>query len=154
MKRLIFCALLVLCALPSFAHAQTNASIKIIKPGDRRNIELGEIDVTVEIAGVALSDGYSWQMLIDSVPQGIVRDTLTTRINVGKPTGPHHLTAQLYDSQGKVISAHDILVIAAPVENRDPIFNRAWFAPTMAVFTLTIIGIILFGLRLRPRQTT
>ncbi len=154
MKRLIFCALLVLFVLPSFAHAQTNASIKIIKPGDRRNIELGEIDVTVEIAGVALSDGYSWQMFIDSVPQGIVRDTLTTRINVGKPTGPHHLTAQLYDSQGNIISAHDILVIAAPVENRDPIFNRAWFAPTMAVFTLTIIGIILFGLRLRPRQTT
>ncbi len=154
MKRWMFCTLLVLSLLPSFALAQTNGSIKIIKPGDRRNIELGESQVTVEISGVALSDGYSWQMLVDGVPQGVVRDAMTTTINVERPTGPHHLTAQLYDPQGNVISAHDILVIAAPVEKREPIFNRAWFAPFMAVFTVVIIGIILLGLRLRPRQTT
>lgn len=143
--------LLLLIVAPSLVRAQSNASIKIVKPGDRRNVELGEIKVTVDISGAALSEGYAWQMLVDGVPQGMVRDELTTNIKVGKPTGPHHLTAQLYDPQGNVISSHDILVIAAPVESREPIFNRAWFAPTMLGFTIVVTGIILLGLRLRPR---
>ncbi len=153
MKRLLLFTLLVLSLLPSALNAQTNASIKILKPADRRNVALGEITVTVEISGVTLSEGYTWQMLIDAVPQGIVRDATTTNIVMPKPTGPHHLTAQLYDPNGALLAAHDILVIAAPVENRTTIVNRAWFSPLMFGFTLVIFGIILFALRLRPRVT-
>lgn len=151
MKRLILFTLLLFSILPLGADAQSNASIKIIKPGDRRNVELGEITVTVEITGVAPEDSYAWQMLIDGEPQGMVRDTLTTNITVPKPSGPHRLKAELYDSQGSPIASNEILVLAAPVENHDPVFNRTWFAPVMAVFTIMIIGIILLGLRLRPR---
>lgn len=151
MKRLILFTLFVLTMLPPVVGAQSNAAIKIVKPGDRRNVELGEIPVTVEITGVAPGDGYTWQMLIDGEPQGMVRNATSTNIIVPKPTGPHRLKAELYDPQGRVIASNEILVLAAPVENHDPVFNRAWFAPVMAVFTLVIIGIIFLGLRLRPR---
>lgn len=150
-KILVWIFVALLFGAPSLVSAQESPSIRIVKPGDRRNVELGEITVTVEITGVTLSEGYTWQMLIDAVPQGMVREGLTTNIVMGKPTGPHHLTAQLYDARGNVVSTHDILVIAAPVENREPIFNRAWFAPFMLGFTIVVFGIIALGLRLRPR---
>lgn len=154
MKRLLVMGLLLVMALPFGASAQGNASIKIVKPGDRRNVELTDIPITVEISGAALNDGYTWQMLIDGEPQGMVRDTLTTNITIPKPTGPHRLKAELYDATGAVAAAHEILVIAAPVENHEVLFNRAWYVPAMALFSLATVGFVLLGLRLRPRTTT
>jgi hypothetical protein len=154
MKRVLLFVLLIASLVPAAANAQSDASIKILKPGDRRNVELGEVTVTVEITGAALSDGYAWQMLIDSVPQGVVRDGMTAEIVVPKPSGPHRLKAELYDSTGMPVSSHEILVMAAPVENREPVFNRAWFDPFGIIFTITIIVILLLALRLRPRMTT
>ncbi|MBI4670869.1 MAG: hypothetical protein HY741_04265 [Chloroflexi bacterium] len=131
--------------------AQAQASIQIVKPGDRRNVALGELEVTVAITGANVGDGYSWQIFIDGVPQSIVHNTLTTRVRMDKPTGPRRLKAVLYDPQGSEIAANEILVLAAPVENHDPVFNRAWFTPFMAVFTVAILALILLGLRVRPR---
>ncbi len=136
--------------LPAVA-AQSDASIRFVKPGDRRNVGLGEVSVTVDISGVSLNDGYRWQVLIDGVPEPIVADGLTTQVEIPKPSGPHRLMAVLLDPQGSRIASDEILVIAAPVDRHDPVFNREWFAPLMAVFTLVIIGIIILGLRLRPR---
>lgn len=154
MKQIFFGVLVAFSLLPFAVNAQGDASIKIIKPGDRRNVQLGEVNVSVEISGVSLQDGYAWQMLIDAVPQGIVRAGTTTTITMPKPTGPHHLTAQLLNPEGQVISLHDILVIAAPVESRQELFNRAWFAPFMFVFSLGVLAIILLALRVRLRPLT
>jgi hypothetical protein len=154
MKKLLGLCAAFLVMLPCVAQAQTDASIKIVKPGDRRNVELGEITVTVAIEGTESGGGYAWQILIDGVPQGLLRGVTTTNIVMPKPTGPHRLKAELYDSQGITVSAHEILVMAAPVENRDPVFNRAWYVPAMAAFTALIFGIIILGLRLRPRTVT
>lgn len=154
MKRLLVIGLLLVMALPLAALAQSSATIKIVKPGDRRNVELTEIPVEVKVEGVALSEGYRWQILIDGVPQGMVHDTLTTKIVVPKPTGPHRLKAELYDANGAVVATHDILVMAAPVENHEPLFNRAWYVPAMGLLSLATVGFVLLGLRLRPRTTT
>lgn len=154
MKRVLWFAMLIALVLPAAAYAQSDASIKIVKPGDRRNVELGDVTATVEISGVTLSEGYTWQILVDSVPQGMVHEGMTAAIQIPKPSGPHRLRAELYDAAGKPIASNEILVMAAPVENHDPVFNRAWFAPFGLIFTITIIGIIFLGLRLRPRPTT
>lgn len=154
MNRFLFFAFLLFAIVTNRALAQTDASIKIVKPADRRNVELGVVAVSVEISGAALSDGYTWQMLIDGVPQGAVRDGTTAEITIPEPTGPHRLKAELYDPQGNVVASHEILVIAAPIAPFVPIFNLAWFAPMMAVFTIAVIGIILLGLRLRPRVSS
>jgi hypothetical protein len=150
----LFLTLFATSRLPLVTQGQTNAAITIVKPGDRRNVELGKVTVTVQLAGVAPGDGHTWQMLIDGVPQGMVREGLTTEIDIPRPSGPHRLKAELYDASGKAIASNEILVMAAPVESREPVFNRAWFVPFAAVFTVAIIGIILLGLRLRPRLTT
>ncbi len=148
----MFLALVLLSVATGAVSAQGNPSIKIVKPGDRRNVETAQIPVTVEITGASLSDGYSWQMFVDGVPQEVVHDSLTASILVGDPSGPRRLKAVLYDPQGNSIASNEILVMAAPVEKDDqPVFNRDWFAPLMAVFTLIIIGLIVLGLRLRPR---
>ncbi|TAH52313.1 MAG: hypothetical protein EYC68_08410 [Chloroflexota bacterium] len=154
MKQAILFALLLFGGITISSYAQSDAAIKILKPGDRRNVELGEIPVTVEITGVTLDDGYTWQILIDAVPQGLVRNATQTKIVMPEPSGPHRLKAELYDSNGNAIAAHEILVIAAPVEKHDPIFNRGWFVPAMLGFAAVIIGIIILGLRLRPRTAT
>lgn len=151
MKRLILFAFFLLSVFPAVAGAQSDASIKIVKPGDRHNVELGEVAVDVEVSIAGAPQGYTWQILIDGDPQGMVRKTTTTTIKIPSPSGPHRLKAELYDEQGRVLATNEILVLAAPVENHDPVFNRAWFAPLMGVFTLLIIGIIVLGLRLRPR---
>lgn len=154
MNKFLLLGLLLLAAFPVGAAAQGNYSIRIVKPGDRRNVELGEIPVTVEIVGGVLPAEYTWQILIDGEPQGMVRGELTTRIMMPKPSGPHRIKAELYDGQGRVISAHEILVMAAPVEVHESVFNRAWYVPAMALLTLLIAGLIFLGLRLRPRTAT
>jgi hypothetical protein len=154
MKKFALLFLLMLSVLPAELDAQGNLSIQIIKPGNRRNVELGEIPVTVEITGGVLPADYTWQVLIDSEPQGIVKGTLTTNVVVPKPSGPHRIAAELYDGQGNSISRSEILVMAAPVEVHEPVFNRGWYVPAMGVFTLVIVGIIVLGLRLRPRTAT
>ena len=151
MKRWWVLGLLILMALPLSASAQTDATIKIVKPGDRRNVELGQVKVTVEISGAALSDGYAWQMWIDNEPQGMVRDATETTITIPKPTGPHRLKVQLYDPNGNALASHEILVLAAPVEDHTLMFNQAWYAPAMAVMSLIILGLLILGLRLHPR---
>jgi hypothetical protein len=151
---LILCALMLSAFLfPLSGEAQSSASIKIIKPVDRHNLALGEADMIVEISGVSLQDGYTWQPFLDGVPQGMVRNT-TTKLIVDEPSGPRRIKAVLYDPHGVEIASNEILVIAAPVESQSEVFNRAWFVPAMAVFTLTLIGLIILGLRIRLSHAT
>src|SRR5689334_12596494 len=99
MSRNRIIALLILAAsmLPAIVFAQSDVSIKIVKPIDRHNIELQPTTVTVEITGATLQDGYTWQLFVDGDPQGIVKDSLTTTVEVGEPSGPRRLKAELYD---------------------------------------------------------
>lgn len=152
MKRILFLTLLFLLALPPAANAQSSAAIRIVKPGDRRNVELGQISVTVEITGVALTDGYTWQVWIDNDPQGMVRNATETNITIPEPSGPHRLRAELYDPKGAMIASNEILVLAAPVEDHNPLFNPAWFSPLMLGFTIIVIGLVVFSLRIHPRK--
>jgi len=154
MRRVTLLLMLLMVALPGVAQAQGNLSIQIVKPGDRRNVEIGKIPVTVDITGGALPANYTWQVWIDSVPQGIVQTGLTTEIDMPEPSGPHRIRAELYDPQGTRVSTSDILVMAAPVEIHEPLFNRSWYVPAMAVLSLGIVGLIVLGLRLRPRTAT
>lgn len=154
MKKWLLLLFLLAIVLPNQTFAQSNVSIKFVKPGDRRNVELGEIPVTVAITGVSLQDGFTWRVLIDGDPQPMVSNSTTTKIVMPQPSGPHRLKAELYDAQGKTVGSDEILVLAAPIESQEPVFNRAWYAPAMAVFVLVIIGLLILGLRLRPRITT
>lgn len=154
MKRLLGLTLFLLLVLPSMANAQSSAAIKIVKPGDRRNVEIGAITVTVEITGVLLNDGYTWQVWIDNDPQGMVKNELQTNIVIPEPSGPHRLRAELYDPQGVKIASNEILVLAAPIEDHNDLFNPAWFSPLMLGFTIIVIGLVVFALRLHPRRVT
>lgn len=146
--------ILIAVILPNPAFAQSNASIKFVKPIDRHNVELGQITVEVAISGVVSGDGSSWRVWVDGEPSAMVRDTTTTQVVVKQPSGPHRLKAELYDASGAAIASNDILVMAATVEDHTPIFNQAWFGPAMAVLSLFVIIILIVGLRLRPRTTT
>jgi hypothetical protein len=137
--------------VPLQVSAQESPSIRIVKPGDRRNVALGEVPISVEVSGVPGDATATWQIFIDGVPQGTVLDSTTTVVRLERPTGPHRLKAELYDAQGSILATHEILVMAAPVQSRDPVFNRDWFAPVMFGFTLVVFGIILVALRLHPR---
>ncbi len=156
MSRNRIIALLILAAsmLPAIAFAQSAVSIKIVKPIDRHNIELQPTTVTVEITGATLKDGYTWQLFVDGDPQGMVKDSLTTTVEVGEPSGPRRLKVELYDPHGLDVASNEILVMAAPVESNAPVFNRDWFAPFMGVVTVLIIAMVIIGLRIRPRQAT
>jgi hypothetical protein len=148
--RLLILGVIACSATP--ALAQGEASIRIVQPGDRRNIPMGESTMTVEISGVEARDGHYWQAQVDGVPGNTVSaGNMTTTIDVPKPTGPHHLQAVLFDAKGNELARDDILVIAAPVQERAPVFNREVMARAMGVFVLVVVGIILLGLRLRPR---
>jgi len=154
MKRFLALTIFLMLALPSFASAQSNASIKIVKPGDRRNVELGKITVTVEISGVSLNEGYTWQVWIDNDPQGMVNNEPETDVVIPQPSGPHRLRAELYNPQGTMIASNEILVLAAPIEDHSDLFNPAWFSPLMLGFTIVVIGLVVFALKLHPRQVT
>lgn len=147
---LFFAVALTMLAAGALA-AQGGASIKFVKPGDRRNVPIGQMDVTVAITGVTLSEGYTWQLLVDSVPEGSVRDRTTITFEMSQPSGPRRMKAVLLDPQGQPVASDEILVLAAPVEELIPVFNRSWFAPAMAVLTVVVAAIIVLGLRLRPR---
>jgi hypothetical protein len=152
MKRIFAVLIFFACLLvPLSAFAQSNASIQIVKPGDRRNVELGIIPVTVALTN-ANADMH-WQIFVDGVPTSAVMPAseTSTTVDIPKPTGPHRLKAMLSDAQDQTVSEHEILVMVAPVENHDEIFNRAWFVPAMLVFVVVIIGILILGLRMRPR---
>lgn len=143
---------LLVTAAVTTAFAQSDASIRFVKPGDRRNVELGKVQVEVAVTGIESADGYTWQLLIDGVPEKkLSASETTTTIEMPEPSGPHRMTAALYNARGERVAANEILVIAAPVEDHSPVFNQSWFAPLMAVFTLVIIAIIILGLKLKPR---
>ena len=153
-NRMVSLLILLASVLPAIAYAQTNVSITIVKPIDRHNIELQPTTVTVELTGATLSEGYTWELFVDGDPQGEVKDSLTTTVAVGEPSGPRRLKAVLYDPKGNQVASNEILVMAAPIESDAPVFNRDWFAPFMGVVTVLIIAMVIIGLRIRPRQTT
>jgi hypothetical protein len=134
---------------PSSLNAQTDASIRIVKPGDRRNVPVGEAEVVVEINGARLEDGYTWQLYFDGVPQGPVREGLTTKLNIDNPNVLRRLKAVLYNPQGAEISAHEILIAGVVMESRADVFNRSWFVPFMLVFFIALMLIILVSLRIK-----
>ena len=136
------------------AAAQSDASIKIVTPGDRRNVPIGENEVTVEISGANVKDGYAWELYLDGVSQGMVRDTNTTRVVLDKPMVLRRMKAVLYDPQGKEVSAHEILIVAVKMETTKDVFNRSWFVPFMVVFFIGIVLLILFALRVRLRHAS
>lgn len=126
--------------------AESHISIRIITPGDRRNIPTGESPVTIEIRGAEAIPNYYWELYADQLPTATIRNgSMTATVNFPR-TGPHRIQVVLYDAQGNRISSHEILVIAAPVEPRTPIFNREQFVPAMAGMVLVISSIIFFGL--------
>lgn len=132
--------------------AQTDVSIRILEPGDRRNVPLGQAQVTVKITGANLQDGYTWQLYFDGVPQGMLHNTTTTELTIDRPSVLRRLKAVLYDPQGKEIASHEILIVGIKMESRADIFNRSWFVPFMAVFFTGLIIILLLSLRIRLRH--
>ena len=130
-------------------RAQTNATIHIVKPGDRRNVPVGETDVVVEINGARLEDGYTWQLYFDGVPQGIVRGAKTTQLKMDRPNVLRRLKAVLYNPQGAEVSSHEILIAGVVMESRADVFNRSWFVPFMLVFFIGLIVIVFLSLRIR-----
>lgn len=149
--KIIRCILFALVLVASsaaftFVSAESHISIHIVKPGDRRNIPTGDSPVAVEIRGADVAQGYYWELYADQLPTATIRDGSTSATVNFRRTGPHRIKVVLFDAQGNRVSSHEILVIAAPVESRAPIFNREQFAPAMAILTFLIISIIGGGL--------
>lgn len=129
---------LVLLSSASNVWAQTEPGIKIVKPGDRRNMGLGKSTIIVEITGVDPKD-VTWEILIDGEPVTTVTDGgTTTTIDMQKPTGPRRIRAIMFDAQNQEIASNEILVIAAPIEVREPVFNRQVMAQAMAIFVVVV----------------
>lgn len=139
------------------ALAQTTATIEIVKPLDRRNVPNKNAEVTVQIAGVAANDGHYWELWVDEEPVvGARNGEQTVKVSF-KPTGPHRLKAVLFDAQGKQLAVSKVvLVLAAPVQDRTPQFNRAMMAPIMGVFaalvTVLIVVSVWFNRRSRANK--
>lgn len=147
MKRvwLVATALLVLLSSTSNVWAQTPPGIKIVKPGDRRNMGLGENTIIVEITGVDPRD-VTWEILIDAEPITTVTNGGTTAtIELEKPTGPRRIRAVMFDAQNREIASNEILVIAAPIESREPMFNRAVMSQAMGVFFVTVVALLVIA---------
>ncbi len=138
--------------------AQTPASIQIVKPLDRRNVPDKNAQVTVEITGVGANDKHYWELWVDEEPIVGVRDgSNTVVVERFKPTGPHRLKAVLFDVTGKQLAfSNVVLVMAAPVDERKPVFNREMMAPIIAVFTalvaLLIVVSVWFSRHSRARK--
>lgn len=145
----IICAVLLALALSSaqlaLVTADSHISIRIVKPGDRRNIPTGDSLVVVEIRGAVNSEGYYWELYGDQLLITTVRDGSASAIINFRRTGPHQIQVVLFDAQSNRIASHEILVIAAPVEDRTDPFNRQQFAPAMAILVLSISSLIGFS---------
>lgn len=98
--------------------------------------------MTVEIRGADAAQGDYWELYVDQLPSATIRDDSTSATVNFRRTGPHRLQVALFNAQGRRVSGHEILVIAAPVEDRTDPFNRQQFAPAMAVLVLVIACII------------
>lgn len=157
MKRLLLSVALVTATLwfVSNVAAQTPASIQIIKPLDRRNVPDKNAQVTVEMKGVAPNDGHYWELWVDEEPILGVRDgSNMATVERFKPTGPHRLKAVLFDATGKQIAVSNVvLVIAAPVDERKPQFNREMMAPIIGVFTALVMLLIVASVWLNRRSS-
>ncbi len=135
--------------------AQTPASIQIVKPLDRRNVADKNAQVTVEITGVMANDGHYWELWVDEEPILGVRDgSNMATVERFKPTGPHRLKAVLFDVTGKQIAVSNVvLVMAAPVDERKPVFNRERMAPIIGVFTVLVTLLIVASVWLNRRSS-
>lgn len=128
-----------LLAVAPHVWAQTEPGIKIVKPGDRHNMGLGKNTIVVEITGVDPKD-VTWEILVDGEPMTTVTDGGTTaNIDMPKPTGPRRIRAILFNKENREIASNEILVIAAPIEVREPIFNRQMMAQAMGVFVVVVV---------------
>lgn len=148
MKRIFFSLELLLLLALSFVStvaSQSPVSIKIVEPIDRRNVPVKNAPVTVEISGIAPNRGYYWELWVDEEPIVGVRDGATTvLVPQFEPTGPHRLKAVLFDAQGNQVAvSNGVLVLAAPVQDRTPQFNRERMAPIMGVFALLVTALII-----------
>ncbi|MCG3139921.1 MAG: hypothetical protein HDKAJFGB_00846 [Anaerolineae bacterium] len=141
-------ALGILLSAPPLA-AQTDASIRILEPGDRRNVPLGSNQVVVAIHGASLADGYSWQLYFDGVPQGVIHSGMTTTLSIDRPNVLRRLKAVLYDPQGGEIASHEIFIVGVKMESQADVFNRSWFVPFMLVFFSGLTLIVLLSLRIK-----
>jgi hypothetical protein len=145
MKNVLLAVMTCAVLLASFTSvfAQTTPEINIVKPGDRRNMGLGENQVTVEITGID-PKLVTWQVLIDGDPLATVTDgSLVANVDVPKPTGPRRIRAVMYDAQNNEISRDEILVIAAPIDIREPVFSREGMAQAMGVFVVFVIVLLI-----------
>lgn len=160
MKRVFSSIVLIVLTLGFVGQvsAQVVPTIQIVKPLDRRNVPAKNAQVTVQITGIAPGAGYYWELWVDEEPiVGVTDGATTVTVSQFKPTGPHRLKAVLFDSQGKQLAVSEsILVLAAPVQERTPQFNRERMAPIMAVFvvlvSVLIAGSVWFNRRSRASQ--
>lgn len=135
-------ACLALLTVAPHVWAQTEPGIKIVKPGDRHNMGLGKNTIVVEITGVDPGD-VTWEILVDGEPLATVTDGGTTaNIEMPKPTGPRRIRAILFNKENREIASNEILVIAAPIEVREPVFNRQAMAQAMGVFVVVIVALL------------
>lgn len=148
----VICAVLLALVLTQWSvglavvSAESHISIRIVTPGDRRNIPTGESPVTIEIRSAGAVQGYYWELYADQLPTATVRDGSLKAMVSFPRSGPHRIQVALFNAQGNRVSSDEILVIAAPVELRTPLFNRAQFAPAMAGMVVVISFIIGFGI--------
>ncbi|MCC7164845.1 MAG: hypothetical protein IT331_20280 [Anaerolineae bacterium] len=145
MKRIkiVMLACLVLLSATTNVWAQTESGIKIVKPGDRRNMGLGKNTIIVEITGVDPRD-VTWQVLVDSeLITTVTNGGTTADIDLTRPTGPRRIRVVMFDKQNREIASNEILVIAAPIQPQEPIFNREVMAQAMGVFVVIVVGLLI-----------
>jgi hypothetical protein len=82
--------------------------------------------------------------LLDGEPLTTVTDgSLVANVDIPKPTGPRRIRAVLLDAQNHQLSADEILVIAAPIDTREPVFNRQAMAQAMGIFLVVVVALFI-----------
>jgi len=135
----ILLAMMGLALSASFAGAQSPPTIRIVSPGDRRNVSDKHALFTVAISGVAPNDGHYWELWVDGEPIIGLHNGETQAALSFDPTGPHHVKAILYNAQKQPLDAQEILVMAAPVQDLTAQFNQKAMAQVMAVFVVFVV---------------
>lgn len=151
---ILLCSFLLLNLGVTVATAQAGEHIRIVKPFENQIVPIGNFPMEIALEGVASSDISAWQLYMDDQLVSTSPVATTTANYDFIESGPHHIKVVLLDRAGNPVSSNEIDITAAPATPKGTAFNYAMWAPAMLIFIITILALIAFALKMRPRLTT
>jgi hypothetical protein len=136
----------------SAAPTPSGARIQIVSPLDNGVVPIGQNKVEVAAQNIVLGTAHPWRLYLDG--------NLIATVDTGKATyslpigvsGPHVISATLLDSENHELASASIQVTAAPESPSSSPFNLPWVAPTMGIFLVGVVALLLISLRLTRQK--